>query len=77
MEHQTVVITELDRSMVRAVCACCWHGQVFEVGESGQRINAALRQAREEADVHVWDASLPKFHGSATQGVAAPQNAAE
>jgi hypothetical protein len=76
MEHRTVVITELDRGMVRAVCACCWQGQVFKVGESGQRVDA-LRQAREEADVHVWDASLPKFHRSATQGMTAPQNAGE
>ena len=57
MNHHATT-RELDEGAVQAVCSCGWRSPVFGADKTTGAMDP-LEQARDAADLHEWDASMP------------------
>jgi hypothetical protein len=56
MEHRTQVV-ELGEGVTQAVCTCGWRSARYGADKQSGTMDS-LQQARDAADLHVWDAGL-------------------
>jgi hypothetical protein len=53
-----VTLRELGEGAVQAVCSCGWRSPVFGADKTTGAMDP-LEQARDAADLHEWEASMP------------------
>ena len=57
MEHRTTIV-ELGEGMTQVGCSCGWRSERYGLDRDVGTMDA-LQQAKDAADLHEWDATMP------------------